>query len=93
MTFRFATPAFDCRPDARSGGNSVELPVHNAFFDAMFRAIGHATQSVDFETFSWKEGRLGTRLADARQRYGWRAFSPVRMATPQGHAAAFATHP
>ena len=46
-------------------GNSVELLVDNAFFEAMFRAVGHATHSVHFETFLWKEGQLGTRLADA----------------------------
>jgi len=46
-------------------GNSVELLADNAFFEAMFRAIGEATHSVHFETFLWKEGKLGTRLADA----------------------------
>ncbi|MDM0028880.1 phospholipase D-like domain-containing protein [Variovorax saccharolyticus] len=46
-------------------GNAVELLADNAFFEAMFEAIGNATHSVHFETFLWKEGRLGARLADA----------------------------
>jgi hypothetical protein len=45
-------------------GNSVELLVDGAFFDAMFRDIRSATRSVHFETFLWKDGELGTRLAD-----------------------------
>jgi len=47
------------------GGNAVELLIDGAFFDALFRAIGSAERSVHFETFLWKEGQLGTRLADA----------------------------
>ncbi len=59
-------------------GNSVELLENGSFFDAMFQEIAAATRSVHFETFLWKEGVLGTRLADAlieRRRAG----VPVRV--------------
>jgi cardiolipin synthase len=46
-------------------GNRVELLVDTAFFDALFDEIGKAQRSVHFETFLWKEGRLGQRLVDA----------------------------
>jgi cardiolipin synthase len=46
-------------------GNSVELLENGAFFDAMFEEIGRARASVHFETFLWKEGKLGERLANA----------------------------
>ncbi|MGK6311283.1 phospholipase D-like domain-containing protein [Variovorax sp. DT-64] len=46
-------------------GNSVELLENGAFFDAMFEEIGRAEASVHFETFLWKEGKLGERLANA----------------------------
>lgn len=59
-------------------GNSVELLVDGAFFEAMFRDISSATRSVHFETFLWKEGRLGTRLADALIERS-RAGVPVRV--------------
>jgi cardiolipin synthase len=46
-------------------GNAVEVFENGAFFDALFERIGQAQQSVHFETFLWKEGILGQRLADA----------------------------
>lgn len=46
-------------------GNAVELLENGAFFDALFEEIAAARQSLHFETFLWKEGRLGTRLAAA----------------------------
>ncbi|VTU15052.1 phospholipase D-like domain-containing protein [Variovorax sp. RA8] len=46
-------------------GNAVELLENGAFFDAMFEEIAKARASVHFETFLWKEGKLGERLANA----------------------------
>lgn len=46
-------------------GNAVELLENGAFFDALFEEIAAARQSLHFETFLWKDGRLGTRLAAA----------------------------
>ena len=46
-------------------GNAVELLENGAFFDAMFDEIRAAKASVHFETFLWKEGVLGGRLAEA----------------------------
>ncbi|MBL0727970.1 phospholipase D-like domain-containing protein [Piscinibacter sp. HJYY11] len=46
-------------------GNSVELFENGAFFEMMFDEIARARASVHFETFLWKEGRLGARLVEA----------------------------
>lgn len=46
-------------------GNSVELFEDGAFFDALLRDIGAASRSVHLETFLWKDGVLGRRIADA----------------------------
>ena len=46
-------------------GNAAEIHENGAFFDAMLAEIGRAKRSVHFETFLWKEGRLGARVADA----------------------------
>jgi cardiolipin synthase len=46
-------------------GNAVELLENAAFFDALFEVIAAAQRSLHFETFLWKEGRLGARLAAA----------------------------
>jgi cardiolipin synthase len=46
-------------------GNSVEILENGAFFDALIAEIGKARCSVHFETFLWKEGRLGARVAEA----------------------------
>ena len=46
-------------------GNSVEVLENEAFFDALMEEIGKARSSVHFETFLWKEGKLGSRLSEA----------------------------
>ena len=46
-------------------GNAVEILENGAFFDAMLDEIRAAKHSVHFETFLWKEGTLGQRVADA----------------------------
>jgi cardiolipin synthase len=46
-------------------GNSVELLENNAFFDALLADIRSARASVHFETFLWKDGDIGRRLAAA----------------------------
>jgi cardiolipin synthase len=46
-------------------GNSVELLENGAFFDVLIERIGAARQNVHFETFLWKDGVLGRRMADA----------------------------
>ncbi|MDP3310625.1 MAG: phospholipase D-like domain-containing protein, partial [Polaromonas sp.] len=48
-----------------TSGNSVELLENGAYFDVLIERIGAARQTVHFETFLWKEGRLGQRLANA----------------------------
>jgi cardiolipin synthase len=47
------------------GGNSVEVFENGAFFDVLVERIGTARHSVHFETFLWKEGALGARVASA----------------------------
>jgi cardiolipin synthase A/B len=46
-------------------GNAVEIHENGAFFDALLEDIAAARHHVHFETFLWKEGRLGTRMAEA----------------------------
>jgi cardiolipin synthase len=46
-------------------GNSVEVLEDRAYFDTLIAEIGTARRTVHFETFLWKEGKLGARLADA----------------------------
>ena len=46
-------------------GNSVEVLENGAFFDVLMERIRAAEHSVHFETFLWKEGVLGQRVADA----------------------------
>ncbi|MDB5892229.1 MAG: phospholipase D-like protein [Polaromonas sp.] len=46
-------------------GNKVELLENGAFFEVLIGRIGAARQTVHFETFLWKDGVLGQRLADA----------------------------
>jgi cardiolipin synthase A/B len=46
-------------------GNAVEVFQNGAFFDALIADIAAARQTVHFETFLWKEGVLGQRMADA----------------------------
>jgi cardiolipin synthase A/B len=43
----------------------VEVYENGAFFDVMLERIRAAEHSVHFETFLWKEGALGKRVADA----------------------------
>jgi cardiolipin synthase len=46
-------------------GNSVEVLENGAFFDVVVERIRAAEHSVHFETFLWKQGVLGQRVADA----------------------------
>ena len=46
-------------------GNSVEVLENGAFFEVLLERIAAAEKSVHFETFLWKEGVLGQRVADA----------------------------
>jgi cardiolipin synthase len=46
-------------------GNAVEVLENGAFFDVLLERIRSAQKSVHFETFLWKEGVLGQRVADA----------------------------
>jgi len=46
-------------------GNKVEVHENGAFFDVLIARIRAARQSVHFETFLWKDGQLGRRVADA----------------------------
>lgn len=47
------------------GGNRVEVHENGRFFDVLIEHIRAARRSVHFETFLWKDGQLGRRLADA----------------------------
>ncbi|MCR5868578.1 MAG: phospholipase D-like domain-containing protein [Aquincola tertiaricarbonis] len=46
-------------------GNRVEVHENGAFFDVLLARIAAAQKSVHFETFLWKDGVLGRRLAAA----------------------------
>lgn len=46
-------------------GNSVEVIENGLFFDVLIERIGAAQKSVHFETFLWKDGVLGRRVATA----------------------------
>ena len=46
-------------------GNKVEVHENGAFFDVLIERIRAARHSVHFETFLWKDGQLGRRVADA----------------------------
>jgi cardiolipin synthase len=46
-------------------GNTVEVLENGAFFDVLLERIRSAEKSVHLETFLWKEGVLGRRMADA----------------------------
>ena len=46
-------------------GNSVEVLENGAFYEVLLQRIRSAQKSVHFETFLWKEGVLGQRVADA----------------------------
>jgi cardiolipin synthase len=59
-------------------GNSVEVLENRTFFDELIGEIRAARRSVHFETFLWKEGELGSRLAEAMVERA-RAGVPVRL--------------
>jgi cardiolipin synthase len=59
-------------------GNSVEVLEDGEFFDALVADIAKSKRSVHFETFLWKEGKVGTRLAEACIERA-RAGVPVRL--------------
>ena len=44
-------------------GNAVEIIENGRFWDVLEERIGMAKRSIHYETFLWKEGRLGKRLA------------------------------
>jgi cardiolipin synthase len=46
-------------------GNSVRVHENGAFYDVLLESIRTARRSVHFETFLWKDGLLGRRLASA----------------------------
>lgn len=46
-------------------GNRVEVHENGAFFDVLLARIAAAEKSVHFETFLWKDGVLGRRVAAA----------------------------
>ena len=46
-------------------GNTAKVLENGAFFDVLIDRIHAARESVHFETFLWKEGTLGRRVADA----------------------------
>ena len=46
-------------------GNKVEVYENGAFFDVLIARIRAARHSVHFETFLWKDGQLGRRVAEA----------------------------
>jgi cardiolipin synthase len=46
-------------------GNSVEVIENGKFWDEVIERIGKARHTVHYETFLWKEGKLGKRMAAA----------------------------
>lgn len=46
-------------------GNRAQVLENGAFFSVLLARIGAAQSSVHFETFLWKDGELGRRLAQA----------------------------
>jgi cardiolipin synthase A/B len=61
-----------------SEGNAVEVLENGSFFDVLVREVESAQRSVHFETFLWKEGQLGERVAIALAGRA-RAGVPVRV--------------
>ncbi|TFY99912.1 phospholipase D-like domain-containing protein [Ramlibacter rhizophilus] len=45
-------------------GNAVQVLENGAFFDVLVEHLRAARRSIHFETFLWKDGVLGQRLAD-----------------------------
>src|SRR5690349_174270 len=60
------------------GGNAVEIFQNGAYFDALIEDIAAAERTIHFETFLWKDGRIGRRLAAALARQA-RAGRTVRL--------------
>ena len=46
-------------------GNSVEILENGKFWDVLEERIATAKKSIHYETFLWKEGKLGKRMAGA----------------------------
>jgi cardiolipin synthase A/B len=46
-------------------GNQVDLYENGAFYDVLVERIRAAKRTIHFETFLWKDGILGRRLAEA----------------------------
>jgi cardiolipin synthase len=46
-------------------GNSAEILKNGEFFDVVMEAIAKAKKSVHFESFLWKQGKLGEKLVKA----------------------------
>lgn len=46
-------------------GNTVDVLENGAFFDVLLQRVAAATQSVHFETFLWKPGKISDRMAAA----------------------------
>ena len=46
-------------------GNSVEMILNGDFFDVVMKEIAKAKKSVHFESFLWKQGKLGEKLVEA----------------------------
>jgi cardiolipin synthase len=59
-------------------GNSVEVIENGKFWDVLIERILAAEHTIHFETFLWKEGKLGQRMADALSQQA-RAGRKVRV--------------
>lgn len=59
-------------------GNSVEVLENGHFYDVLEQSIRRAQRSVHFESFLWKPGKLGDRIAEAFMDRG-RAGVQVRI--------------
>jgi cardiolipin synthase A/B len=59
-------------------GNAVEIFQNGAYFDALIEDVLAARRTIHFETFLWKDGVIGRRLADAFTRQA-RAGRKVRL--------------
>ena len=46
-------------------GNSAEIIQNGEFFDVVMDAIAKAKKSIHFESFLWKQGKLGKKLVEA----------------------------
>ena len=46
-------------------GNSVEIIENGKFWDVLIDRIGKARKTIHYETFLWKHGKLGKRMAEA----------------------------